>query len=133
MFESKSAEVAQNTLRAAKRSGISLHELLKGTLLNDFLGKEITKFSACEAWNIPHQRYDFQLKDDFSFQLEVMQLENEAAMPTQSTAIQGYWELMHLNEDEFVLKLQEPLTKNTDEKTSFLKVTPQNIGWLDNI
>ena len=133
LLEDKTADKAQNALTEAKKIGISLQDLLEGTLLNDFLGKEITKFSECDERHLPHQRYDFQLNEDFSFQLEVIQLETEAAMPTKTEKMNGNWELMRLDDDEFILKLQDTPRKNSTKTPAFLRVTHEEIEWVDRI
>lgn len=133
LLEDQTIDVAQQALTEAQKVGISLQDLLEGTLLNDFLGKEITKFSACKERHIPNQRYDFQLNEDFSFQLEVIQLETEAAMPTQTERMNGNWELMRLNDSEFVIKLQDHPRENSVKTPNFLRVTHEEIGWIDRI
>jgi len=133
LFEQQEGVQAQAALTKAKASGISLHNLLEGTILNDFLEKEITKFSAAEQMHLPHQRYDFRLNEDFSFNMEVIQLHKEAAMPTTAEDLSGYWELVRLEDKEVVLKLNGRKAAKPSQKDAYIKISHENIGWFDEI
>lgn len=133
LFERAGKAEAQHALRKAKDAGISLHNLLEGTILDGFLDKEITKFSACDITHLPNQRYDFRLNDDFSFSMEISQLDKEAAMPIETNDVSGNWELMELNDEEFVLKLNASTLASQLQEGAYLKVSHQDIGWIDKI
>jgi len=130
LFEGRENDWAHEALREAISAGISLYHLLEGTILNGFLDKEITKFSECSITNLPNHRYDFRLNVDFSFMMMIFQLDKDAAMPITQEEIQGHWELIRIDEEAFILKLQgNPILENR----SYLKVSQQSIGWLDKI
>lgn len=133
LFESNTNMQVQNTLKEAQASGISLHDLLEGTLLDGFLEKEITKFSTCEEKRLPQQRYDVRLNQDFSFNLEIFELQPDAAMPTGTEELKGNWELMHLNDEGFIVKLMSEKSGTPPNKRPFLKITHEDIGWIDKI
>ena len=133
LFESKGKDQAQYALKKAKDAGISLHNLLEGTILDGFLDKEITKFSACKTTQLPNQRYDFRLNEDFSFCMEIIELDREAAMPVGTKDVSGNWELVQLDDEAFVLKLKGEYLNRASQKEAYLKVSHQDINWVDKI
>ena len=123
---------AQQTLSQAKAAGYSLHQVLKGTLLDDFLNKEITKFSVCNQQQLPQKRYDFNLGEDFSYRLEIMDLDRHAAKPIKHQQWEGHWELVQLNKENVILKLKQNHGNSDLTEPRFIRISHQEIDWIDN-
>lgn len=133
LFSPQEGRRAQDALTQAKSAGIPIHNLLDGTLLSCFLEKEITKFSSCSQTHLPHHRYDFRLNEDFSFSMEIMQLNENAATPSKAEDLSGSWELVHLGAEEVVIKLKGTTIVKLLNKEALLKISHENIDWIDKL